>query len=430
MVRRQTCISLILPVALFFGCFNPDYGDGGFLCTGEAPCPDGYTCVKEDKKEVCRPTGTKKGDGGLITAQRKAPPCDKPWSITPRLMAPVAGVPHTFALALDSHGLPLVFFVREGSKIYHAEYYDSWKSAQVSLADGNMVAAAALGDKAVVVFAKMDISDGHPLFTSYDHGAQKPQWTLAQDVSSGFVGQRMTSMDMAGGKDRLYLAVTTVKTGVVKKYSSQSVEFYGNKFTTVCTAHEGASRYVGARVGASGKGMAYSVFKEGLMQNRKWSIQRNDTSGCKQTTQGIVGLKLTSPLPGPVALDENGNVHLAFPLPVALTNVDLGYLIWDGATDAAPNPQVNWKTHNVVSTSVALALAPSPGTDVVIAYRHSRTGSHGVYLRQKNSAWTAKEVASVEGHSTRVAVDSKGKVHLLYDHTTKQGSALYYRCFQ
>ena len=45
MLGKQTCVSLVLPVALLAGCFNPDYGEGGFLCTGDGDCPDGLKDV-------------------------------------------------------------------------------------------------------------------------------------------------------------------------------------------------------------------------------------------------------------------------------------------------------------------------------------------------------------------------------------------------
>ena len=39
----QACFSAALALVLG-GCFNPNYGDGGFACTVDQECPDGYAC--------------------------------------------------------------------------------------------------------------------------------------------------------------------------------------------------------------------------------------------------------------------------------------------------------------------------------------------------------------------------------------------------
>ena len=72
MIKRTATLSssallLLASAALLSGCFDPDFGDGGFHCTpaeGAAACPEGYSCQEfgEPDNFVCRlpPTATVK----------------------------------------------------------------------------------------------------------------------------------------------------------------------------------------------------------------------------------------------------------------------------------------------------------------------------------------------------------------------------------
>jgi hypothetical protein len=67
------CALLALGAA---GCFNPDFGDGGFLCApaeGDEACPDGYTCQEfgEPGNFVCRLPPTSTVSVTVVTPQVK-----------------------------------------------------------------------------------------------------------------------------------------------------------------------------------------------------------------------------------------------------------------------------------------------------------------------------------------------------------------------
>ncbi len=62
------------------GCFNPDYGDGGFACQWGI-CPEGYVCVSESAGKVCRKAGAsrdasveRRGDARAGDARGDQPP--------------------------------------------------------------------------------------------------------------------------------------------------------------------------------------------------------------------------------------------------------------------------------------------------------------------------------------------------------------------
>ncbi|MCC6747758.1 MAG: hypothetical protein IT371_08885 [Deltaproteobacteria bacterium] len=54
--RLRGILLAALAVTSAAGCFNPDYGDGGFTCN-EGKCPEGLVCRAEGLKHVCRPSG-------------------------------------------------------------------------------------------------------------------------------------------------------------------------------------------------------------------------------------------------------------------------------------------------------------------------------------------------------------------------------------
>ena len=58
---------LLLPALLLCGCFNPDYSGGYFLCE-VGGCPEGYGCVRDGKKKICKegvPDDPPETDGGV-----------------------------------------------------------------------------------------------------------------------------------------------------------------------------------------------------------------------------------------------------------------------------------------------------------------------------------------------------------------------------
>ena len=80
MVRKACAIVWMIPllaVGLLSTCFNPDYGDGGFLCNhGNHDCPDGYTCLPDEGQLRCvkGPKAPDRGPGKDIGP----PPLDLP----------------------------------------------------------------------------------------------------------------------------------------------------------------------------------------------------------------------------------------------------------------------------------------------------------------------------------------------------------------
>ena len=425
MLNRLTWVIFMLAAAAPAGCFNPDYGDGGFLCK-KGQCPEGYECIAEGTVLNCRPTAS------------GPPPCGVSQRITDRLYVPDStSVPRNFALLMDGKDRPNVFFIKDDHKIMVAERPgDAWQSKQISstaTSTGEMVAAARFKEKLVVVFARYNTPNAYPLYTSYDLEASNAEWTLLQPVSDGLTSLKITSMDMAGHADRIYLGVTTQASGALGKSGAQTLEYAGQKFDSVCSLDAGAAPYVGARVGAGRPGLVFSAFEEAtLLDKRQWHIQKMEIGkSCTRTTQGIVGLQFQMPLPMAVALEEGGEVHMALPLPKALKTLDLAYHVWNGTNGTPPNPKETLVSSKLVPTSVDLAVTSKPD-DVIISYRHTDGTIHGVAFQRRSKSWRVPVDVdkAAEGHSTQVAVDSKQIIHVVYDKTTKSGAELYYRCFE
>jgi hypothetical protein len=61
--RFPSIVAAVSAAALLGGCFDPDYGLGGFQCSSGL-CPEGYVCVVEGAAKVCRLPGTR-ADAGL-----------------------------------------------------------------------------------------------------------------------------------------------------------------------------------------------------------------------------------------------------------------------------------------------------------------------------------------------------------------------------
>ncbi len=424
-----------MPAALLAGCFAPDYEDGGFSCEDKV-CPDGYECVGEGMKRICKPTDKV----GVMRKPHTMPPCGQSLPVTDKLVGldrlqAKPGIPHLYALVLDSLGQPVLFFADKAGNINHAEFYgDKFKVDKVPGARGDMVAAASSGDRAVVAWVFREDTNTQPSFNSFDFGLPRAKWGNEQEVSV-LKDMIVTSLDMDGRGGHIYLAVTT---RVGTDFGGQVLKYNGKDFTKACSVDTSQNQYVGARVGVSGSSMAWSVFRNALIPaNSKWFIKwkkDHGTGKCsEQTTLGIKGFTWRTPLPGPVAPDEIDNVHLAMPLPWAATDVDLGYRVWEPVQDSPPKPVKQWDESIVVSTSVDLALIPKGNQDVVISYRHSKPSHTVLVQRGKDKSWSTLKPGPVEGHSTRVAVDKKGTVHLLYDESTQAnpGSAvLRYHCFK
>lgn len=415
----------LLPV-LLAGCFNPDYGDGGFLCgTGDKTCPDGYTCVRENNQEICR------RDDLVVVRGPEQPSCGSPQPVAGDLMVDNVydlKAPNVYSLAVTRKEAPVVVYVSKAGTIKLASFHEGkWVSETVPLASGDMVATTSTKSHTVVVHGQR--GKANPMYTSADLHAPSLRWAKAQRVED-ITDAPVTSVDMASARDMGYLAVTT---GALGDSSGVALEYRAGKgFQKICSVRttEKTRRFTGARVGASTAGMAYSMFQEaGLPGNRQLVVEKmtgTDKSCTTSVTMGTVGATgVLEPLIGVAVPDDAGAIHVATPTAKAAKQNGLSYSLWDGKASTV-SPKEKWDD-NVHAASVDMATS-STDDDVVITFRDAQ----GAAMRHKNNKWHRVDLQNVEGHSTRVAVGLDGTIHVVWDKsigTTKTGE-LYYRCFK
>lgn len=142
MHTAERLLILGLPLLLCSpGCFNPDYGDGGFLCSEPgSTCPEGYSC----SKGVCRKDGVDPGDGCTVK--------EAVFDVSPGKFR--------WSLVLDDKGEPRVYFIDPKRVVKEAvQEQGAWKVKDVVLYGGTPATADHVaaevdgGPQTVLVFA-------------------------------------------------------------------------------------------------------------------------------------------------------------------------------------------------------------------------------------------------------------------------------------
>ena len=198
MRANTVLLSLLLALLMPPGCFNPEYGYGGFLC-GKGSCPEGYGCVCSNGKNTCfKGKGDKPcaGPDGKVTQHdgggTKAPlNCTAPAKITSDVLLPadLKRSVGTFDLVLDHADTPsMVWVTKNGDvKIVAKAQGSPWPTDGQALGKTGIttVAAAANNKKHIHVIYpdKSSTSTQKALWHAYFDMEQKPpKWTTAVDI--------------------------------------------------------------------------------------------------------------------------------------------------------------------------------------------------------------------------------------------------------
>ena len=442
-----------LSLVALAGCFNPEYGAGGFSCFKES-CPAGYGCVNAPGgKRVCKqgakdePPGDAGADGPVmteITCLPEAPMNHK-----------VSKAPGTFDLVLDSKGNPYPVIVDPNGDI-RVLYWDSnlkrWQiSATNAETAGHVVAAAVHGDDTLYVLYPFD--SNHPtvnamrLDGSY---AWQGKAELDSTLESG-------SLDLAAHMNKdspLYFAAT----GTIGTTSSAMVGRFDPgkaKATPVCTLSGDDMDQPRVAMVMSGPGhfAASSVFDHrAVIADRGWELHHYNehTSSCPVATKVAQKNKIA---PAAVAVDSKGQVRLAYSSVIAGDSPqsgDLTYASWDGRVTTPPSDQqVRASADAVDSRSVDLALDSRDRACISYFARHGLRME--LYLscqvsdEPKNPVWKhSKSLLGGQGILTtdykarlkggewggtrlRVSKDAVPKAHVVYVDPTVGGLVLRHR---
>jgi len=447
---------LVITATLFLnGCFSPSYGVGGFTCQ-KGECPEGYACVCIQGQDLCQ-----KGAQPNPCVHNKDQGLDLPQDILPsdiKQKPPEQGIiPNnfscsayeivssdilldhdTFDLVLDETDTAHVVYVSNTGKILSKSRKTSatpWPilGKQIPNADGGHVAAAINSKRHL-----MAIFPGEPGtttaknldFSYLDLNSGTPAWGTPLSTNSN-IG--VTSVDLAGHQamgQTFYLAITGELAGGKYPFMAGFIKppttGTGYTFAPVCN-NAGNAIYNAARV-AIGKwgGKPHAVTSVHNGQDKKWELvlYEYEKIGCPNTYR-ITGNDALSPMA--LCLDNQNGIELAW----GLGKTGLGglgpafHLIWSGTTTMPPlTPFINLDVVDPLSVDLALKKDDTPCISAWEMNDSPKEMTLRVACKQGPTTWARSKIIDIHdkpdskypGYATRMAVDTKGVIHLVYLH--------------
>ena len=318
----------LFPALLLAGCFNPDYGDGGFICKGNE-CPDGYGCVHDGTKSRC-----KKGaeDGFEPTSSLT---CTKPVKANnKRLMTN----PASFDLALDYKDRPYLANQDDGGAIILSYLITkggtAWKyTASGDIGDGRHLSAA--------------VDSHHHLHIAHLNGGRAiSKYVYVDSINPGgwktltlYNKNKVLDVDIDARPEPSSLPwyIIHAEDASAKMPSAKDLMVVGRLTSTYdvnnfCTRNVERMIHPVMAVGwvSSGDRAATSLFTETTLPVQKgWQV-----SYYEQTQAACTALK---PLncacpdhPGRIAVDSGGKVHASLSEVIGKGRGQLNYKKWNG----------------------------------------------------------------------------------------------------
>jgi hypothetical protein len=391
-------------------CFSPNYGDGGFACSKGGSCPGGYLCVSEGTNKVCRPTGGQR-DGGKTPdgkpridglkvdgpmpdksgkdgsgADLKKPDSQKPDLPPPpvcgyddKIVAGLQGSPLAFGHAIDNAGVPHVVYTDSNNSVTHVFRLgaaNTWKPDPIPTIPGvNRVAFAIDGtDRLHVVYRGLN-AQNRPFHVFRDASGAWTTPVPVMDPTLPFDGLGST-LDLGAYGPWVYLGADRNLGGSSTdayfiRFDQQSSKMKYN-YTVVFPSTTSGFPFAESRVGV-GPGFAAATICAGS----KWNVvdvQNTGTATPPHTTTAISETNSSSPMV--VAVDGQGNVHMAYIKDGSNYRGPITYLVWNGKSGDPP-----------VINQVA-ALAAKLGTASLAL---DATGTpHIFYEGLNNILWTTR----------------------------------------
>ena len=403
--------SLLLAILFFClthsGCFNPDYGDGGFLCgSKDAPCPEGYTC---DSTGVCRKSGT---NPGVLTCAPK------------KVVDNVPAAQMNWALALDSDK-PSIFFIGSGGQVGVAVHTPKgWEIQEVKTSKGNVMTdrlTAAVDDvgNSVLVYADTSTKPANKPARIYRNHDDAP-WSEPELVDASLKGET-EGLAMDSNSQTLFLAVTGKDPG--GSSTPGLLEFYlwdgaTHKFGLAESIPASAELSKNIRLSVGPKRVVYTG-----AQSKQWEMvsffHTKDDKPTHRTWPWTVG----KVFPLNVVVTDNDRIFLAHGREGAGHVKSLFLYSWTG-TDATPATMP--LSFQGSLDPYTLALASAPQSDMLVMSLMHNKNSVSIF----EMGGTTQQLTSIhQGSSTtatQVKIDNKNNLHLVWDKSMDGKNSLYY----
>ena len=475
-VTLATCQTLFLG-----GCFNPDYGQGGFTCPS-GTCPEGYGCVCEGNgKQRCKkgaatklctggdlgPTPDMLADKGPAPDASSAFTCNKPEAVTNNIEVVHHGI-EAIDLVLDTKGAPHVVYVNDKLKIHSRER--SAKGDWSDLLRRNILTnfksirvAAAINGKnhLVAIFAKDEVLGTGKLYSSWLNLSKAAAlWETPHRVDDKMY---VTSLDIAGdplgGDSSLYYAQTgNEKAGTsttTNEFILSKMEFksglmaYAAVTPPIVHTTDPAIKYyhfMRVTLGARGtvRHAVASVWTQDSSDhdqyNWRFGVCSLTSAKCTLSTERIPAGRISSHAAGTV----DQSVYLAYgqnnhstTSPGFLGQAFLG-VIPATTTKITSGPFIKFSVVDPYSIEIAQLASQAP----CLLYWMLNSVAQQMELRLacqlKQSQWASTAPLSsysyakpastyLKGYPTRLVVDSKGLIHMIYTHPKGNYRGLSYR---
>ncbi len=428
-----------LPALALTGCFNPDYGKGGFLCSGtNAPCPEGYKC--HEAEGICRKIGYKPPfkdlgeDSGKDPGKDSGPP-PKDLLIgqctAVEVVKDVSSSEMSWVLALDhASKLPRIFFLDRNGFMHVAVLKDNWNDQQIKLASTSQKADRLTGavdseGNSVLVFAEAsNTSNPRPrvLWRKGDSGA----WTGAMEVDAKFkVATEGLAMDTDG--TNTFLAVTgkdtnvsSGKTALLAFFSWDAVK---TSFVQVHSTYTSKEVSTHVRLAVGRNKVAYTGVIE---KDRKWELMSfpvpiSTAPGrweelWKAMAKGVAPLN--------VAVTKLDGIYLAYGYVGSVTR-KLKALTWSGKSEP-PHGVMDWVNGSV--QPMTMSITPSwKHNSVWMSMLHKVSSNESVSVLNAQGVSQPKFIdLSSSASATQIELSKDGIVHVVFDKELSGRRDLYY----
>jgi hypothetical protein len=463
----------VLGVCGLAGCFDPNYGDGGFACANGV-CPEGYTCVTQGGNPVCRKNATPLPDlAQKLEPRPDAPARDTPGADRPREAAAqdratdqprvdqrvdrgvdlkadlkkdslkpdlgptlncdpvlvlepnVVKSPLAFDLLVDNGNTAHLVAAREAAAlVVRSRTASGWSTAtvapshdgQAALASSRVTVSGNPEDRLHVFFRQKNATMVSNPYHTWRKASAGGTWSAPTALTAAAVD----SVEI-GGSDKFLYATATV--AAPRQLLAWTLVWGGSSYTATPLPSLTAPIYH-PRLAVGPVGWVSSTFADVGGGIFRWQLQSSSHGGGTPTTNSLSATSTKDP--APIVIDTAGIVHgvLTRPAGTSLAST-LHYFKWDRATP--PQEQTLISTASVEHGTADLALDPAGRPYVVYV-------AAGVLreLHWTGSAWSSSSALAVAPSplATRIGIDPGGKfMHVAFTSFGTQWDVSYLRCY-
>ena len=437
------CFCLAAPLS----CFNPDIQDGGFSCAKNERCPEGFSCVPEGGKKICRKEGVPITDGKVVDASVTDGPKDtggKPPTDGPRLdqatgedLKPDMPVPpplcpsadnkvaqgvstgsDTFDFDLDKNGRPHFVYVEAKGALKHIALGPATIPYTVSQSVTVAAALMTTHNRFNVVYANK--AAGDVLRHQAQDMANPGYWTAEGKIWEG----KVESVDIDTAGNHIYGAAKGIEATetIIYPFTISAPNSGVYKYSS-CKPNATKDTYGPIRAAQGSKHYAHTSYLKTTSGSGEFHVYTR-RSACNYPGEAK-GPAVSVPRPMAIAVDTNDKHHFAF-VSAAGTSGTLVYVPWVPPGGFPSNGKDIGK--DVVPVSVDMALLDMLKPHISYFVGGTSPALRWAYEDTKNG-WKSVLVRQGKGTETRMRIfkDATTKavtVHFAY----RVGTALLHTC--